>query len=483
MNRLLLQNIDDLVFLLPEGIWLLLIVVLLLLSWQGKNSIGWQWLFGIGVVAELCVLLLRHWQTNADVYGGPLFSGALWISSENSRFQFFSLLLALPGLFLLLRKSSDAVKAKPEWGILLASVLLSGQVLLMSREFTIWFISVEFLSLSVYTLVAMGGKEHATWASFRYLWFGGLAAGLSLLGISLYYGVQNSILLDAFPLLAPATIILPITFMLLGVLWFKVAAVPLHGWVPEVYSQSGFRLASFLTVYPKAVALMAMFQLIQWLGGIPDNLRYLVMAVGGLTLLVGTIGALRQQRFILLLAYSAIAQSGFMLLAFASPNAPSDTLLFYLFAYAPAVYLVFYLGERISAAVGSDDLALWSGLGKSHIGISLLLSIGLVSLLGLPPTLGFFAKLAVFIGLWKTFSEGGVAYGLVLMLALSLTLPGLYYYLRPLYFVFLKPSKRPTILTSPGIFQWICLILITVPLLLGFLWPEWVLEIPKLLLE
>lgn len=483
MHKLLLQNIDNIAFLLPEGVWLLLMLILLLLSWQGKKSIGWQWLFGIGVALELCVLLLRLGQVNAGINSGPLFSGALWVTSENVSFQFFALLLALPGLYLLLRNGSNAVNAKPEWGILLVAVLLSGQVLLMSREFTVWFISVECLSLSVYTLVAMGGKTHATWASFRYLWFGGLAAGLSLLGISLYYGIQNSLLLEAYPLLAPAPILLPLTFMLLGVLWFKVAAVPFHGWVPEVYAQSGFRLASFLTVYPKAVGLMTLFQLIQWLGGVSDYLRYLVLALGGLTLLIGTIGALRQQRFIMLLAYSAIAQSGFMLLTFASPNAPVETLLFYLFAYAPAVYLLFYLGERVSASVGSDELVLWSGLGKSHVAFSLLLSIGLVSLLGLPPTLGFFAKLAVFIGLWKTFSEGSVAYGLVLMLALGLTLPGLYYYLRPVYFLYLKPAKRPTILTSPGIFRWICLILIVLPLLLGFLWPEWILEIPKLLLE
>jgi NADH-quinone oxidoreductase subunit N len=234
---------------------------------------------------------------------------------------------------------------------------------------------------------------------------------------------------------------------------FKVAAVPFHMWVPDVYDGAPAPVTGFMAAGVKAAAFAVLVRIL--VGGFGDaqgalgahNWRDLVMWLAILTMLTGNLLAIPQRSVKRMLAYSSIAHAGYLLVAVAAMGAPgaradaTQGLLFYLAAYGATVigaFGVVSIIERKLALSGlGDDLSSWSGLSEKHPLLAAAMSLFMVSLAGVPPTAGFMAKVVVF----RSAIEANLAP--LAIVGVLTSVAGLYYYLRVVVYVYMVPEAKP----------------------------------------
>ena len=333
-------------------------------------------------------------------------------------------------------------------------------LLAQATDLIVIFLSLEVMSLAVYALCAWlrRGKRPAE-AAFKYFILGSFASALFLYGAALAFGatgstrladVANALLHGAAPgaerLLYAAAALLTAGFA------FKVAAVPFHMWVPDVYEGAPAPVTGFMAAGVKAAAFAVLVRiLVSGFGGGSGDLILvdwggLLVWLAALTMLVGNLLAIPQRSVKRMLAYSSIAHAGYLLIAVASmQKAPprvdaAQGLLFYLAAYAATVIgafgVVAVIERRLALSGNSDDLSSWSGLSERHPGLAAAMSLFMISLAGVPPTAGFMAKLTVF----RAAIEAGLTPLAVFGVLTSVA--GLYYYLRVVVYVYMYPSSK-----------------------------------------
>ena len=333
-------------------------------------------------------------------------------------------------------------------------------LLAQATDLIVVFLSLEVMSLAVYALCAYlrRGKRPAE-AAFKYFILGSFASALFLYGSALAFGatgstrlsdVANALLHGGAPgaerLLYGAAALLTAGFA------FKVAAVPFHMWVPDVYEGAPAPVTGFMAAGVKAAAFAVLVRILVFgFGGASGDLIVvdwgrLVVWLAALTMLVGNLLAIPQRSVKRMLAYSSIAHAGYLLIAVASmqkaPARPDATqgLLFYLASYAVTVIgafgVVAIIERRLALDGGGDDLSSWSGLSERHPGLAAGMSLFMVSLAGVPPTAGFMAKLTVF----RAAIEAGLTPLAVFGVLTSVA--GLYYYLRVVVYVYMYPSSK-----------------------------------------
>jgi NADH-quinone oxidoreductase subunit N len=350
----------------------------------------------------------------------------------------------------------------------LALFSASGMCLLaQATDLIVIFIALEIMSLGVYALTAWmrRGKRPAE-AALKYFVLGGFASALFLYGAALAFGATGSTrladLAAAVKLAAMGGRLAGLTWaagaLLLAGFFFKVAAVPFHMWVPDVYEGAPAPVTGFMASGVKAAAFAALARiLVQGYGdaqaapggpGWLDTVAFLAAA----TMLVGNILAIPQRSVKRMLAYSSIAHAGYLLVAVAAMAGGTvrgdamQALVFYLATYAVAVvgaFGVVGLIERRQHAQGfPDDIVTWSGLSQKHPGLAAAMALFMLSLAGVPPTAGFMAKLAVF----RSAIDAGLVWLAVLGVLTSVL--GLYYYLGvvvQMYMVAEKEGDEPVL--------------------------------------
>ena len=294
-------------------------------------------------------------------------------------------------------------------------------LLAQATDLIVMFISLEVMSLAVYALCAYlrRGKRPAE-AAFKYFILGSFASPIFLYGAALAFGATGSTrLADVASALreggppGASTLLYASAALLASGFAFKVAAVPFHMWVPDVYDGAPAPVTGFMAAGVKAAAFAVLVRiLVSGFGG-PAGDRVLVdwgalvVWLSALTMLVGNLLAIPQRSVKRMLAYSSIAHAGYLLVAVASMQRTgplrSDAvqgLLFYLASYAATVIgafaVVAIIERRLALSGGGDDLSSWAGLSERHPGLSAAMSLFMVSLAGIPPTAGFMAKLTVF---------------------------------------------------------------------------------------
>lgn len=323
----------------------------------------------------------------------------------------------LAGLGLVLTVARYPLAAAPEYvGSLLLAVV--GLMLLASaNELVLLFVSLELISIPTYVMLYVdrrGGSSAE--AAAKYFFLSILASGLLLYGLSFVYGIAGATDLGAVrdklsssDGLRGAGLVGVALVLVVAGLGFKTTAVPFHFYAPDVYQGTTHANAAFLSVMPKAAGLIALARLLLALApaGASDACR-LVMVLAVLSMTVGNLLALWQDNVRRLLAYSAIAHAGYLLLALSVAMAAGGqsmrwdavaSLLFYLAAYALATLGIFaalaYLGRSDQQINDVDELA---GLARAFPVTSAALAVCLLSLTGVPPLAGFWGKLAVFAG-------------------------------------------------------------------------------------
>jgi NADH-quinone oxidoreductase subunit N len=379
----------------------------------------------------------------------PVFEESLRVDGLGS---YLKVLMAAAGILTLAMTPARSQRHPSEYLALILAIVFGGYLLVMSHNFLMIFLSLEVISICSYVLAGFSFSKRGAEGSFKYFIFGSVASATMVYGFSLLYGITGSLnfsspqffdglLNQDTPITAVAS------FMILAGFLYKVAAAPMHPWAPDVYEAAPIPVIAFLSVAPKAAGfgILTKFVLAINLHGLAKHDWQTVIAVLALvSITIGNFSALRQNNPKRMMAYSSIAQSGFLLIGLAAflPQG-IHFMLFYLAVYLLMNFIVFNYLEYFSRN-GVNLISEYQGVGKFHMIPMLFLLIGLVALTGLPPTAGFTAKLLIFSSLWEGFSlSGDPILFVLLMFGLFNTVVALFYYLRIPYFAYLKTRETP----------------------------------------
>jgi NADH-quinone oxidoreductase subunit N len=329
-----------------------------------------------------------------------------------------------------------------EYHLLILTSLLGMLVLASARELVLLFVAFELMSIPLYVLAGFAKRDPiAVEASLKFFLVGAVSSAVMAYGLSFVYGAAGTTDLAGVakamasrdPLL---TLGLIATFTGFG---FKIAAFPFHMWVPDTYEAGGTPYVAWLSVAPKAAGFVAIFRV--YFEGVGERAAFMVPLAAGLatvTMVAGNLMALPQQNAKRLLAYSGIAQIGYMLVGVAAASASGTAMvLFYLVAYVFGNMGAFLVVDAVGRAEGSENVAALRGLAQRSPMLALAMLLFLLSLGGIPFVAGFWAKLYVF---WAAAQQG--LYWLVLLGAL-LTVVALFYYLIVAKRMYIESPARP----------------------------------------
>ncbi len=373
-----------------------------------------------------------------------LFNNMLAVDNFALFFKFLFLGIA----FLVILASSDYVSKFARFrGEYYALVLLStlGMMLMAATtELISIYIALELTSISLYVLVGFLKDPKSTEASLKYLLLGAVASAVLLFGMALVFGFTGQTqlgeiaqVLQAMPaqtILASPALILGIVLLVAG-FGFKIAAVPFHMWVPDVYEGAPTPITAYLSVASKAAGFAVILRVFYSAFGLPDwlslnwGLIFAVLAAIGMTL--GNVTALPQTNIKRMLGYSSIAQAGYLMVGLATLGlAPAvgilgqSSVLFFLASYTVANLGAFIAIIAITNKLDSDLIQDFAGMGKRAPVLALALSLCLISLIGMPPAAGFMAKFYIF--------SGAVQQGLLWLVIIAVinSVVSAYYYLR-----------------------------------------------------
>ena len=321
-----------------------------------------------------------------------------------------------------------------EYGALALFAVQGMLLLVAANNFITLYLGLELMSLSLYALIAMRRDDAAAIeAAMKYFVLGALASGLLLYGMSMLYGATGSMMIpqvaqkiagagdEVFPVLA-----LGLVFVVVGCA-FKLGAAPFHMWLPDVYHGAPVAVTLFIGSAPKIAALaMLLRMLAEAAPSLAADWSGMLAAVAAVSLAIGNVAAIAQDNLKRMLAYSAIAHSGFVLLGvIAGSEQGYAAAVFYIFAYALMTvggFGMIVLLSRAGAEV--DRLADLRGMAQRNGVVAALIAILMLSMAGIPPVVGFYAKFAVI----KAVIESGWLW--LAVAAVLFSVVGAFYYLR-----------------------------------------------------
>ena len=328
-------------------------------------------------------------------------------------------------------------------------------VMVSASHFLTIYIGLELLSLSLYTLVAMNrDSDLATEAAMKYFVLGALASGMLLYGMSMIYGATGSLdigtIRDAIQGMESddAMLILGLVFIIVGI-GFKLGVVPFHMWMPDIYQGAPTSVVLFIGTAPKVAAFAFIMRLlVDGFQGLADNWSEMLTIIAVLSMATGNILAIAQTNLKRMLAYSTISHMGYFLLGIlsANPNGYSASL-FYVIIYSFTSLAAFGLIIMMSrAGFEAEEISDYRGLNKRHPWFAFLVALVMFSMAGIPPTIGFFAKLSVIQALVD------VEMYWLAVIAVLFAVIGAYYYLRIVKTVYFdKPETDEAMQAKPGL--------------------------------
>jgi NADH-quinone oxidoreductase subunit N len=466
------QLLDHTQFLLPELIVLVGAFLILILGFF--PAVSHRWLTGIALSVLLMAgtLLVRSWP-DAPI---EFFYEMLRLDHLASALR----LLLIGTAVLLCFMPFNTKNRFSEYLFFLLIITLGGNLLVMSIDLLSVVLALEVISLSSYALVGFSFSKASAEGSWKYFLIGSVATAITLFGMSYLFGATGttqftSTLFLERALTQPSSLLKMGALLSLAGFLFKIGAAPFHWWAPDAYQSAPVAVTTLLATLPKVAGMgvLIRFTLALHLFGQGDlNWRLVLAGLALVTLLAGNLGGLFQKNALRLMAYSSIAQSGFVLVGLASLTLEgTQTALFYLVTLVVMNVLTFRCLQHFESMTGTYELEKWIGWGRQQLLLTTFLTIGLIALAGLPPTGGFMAKLFVFSTLWQGYQTNGEFLLAVLFgVGLVATVIGLFFYLKAPYFLLIKtPSALiATKKSEPGtLFTW----LLVVVILLLFFYP------------
>jgi NADH-quinone oxidoreductase subunit N len=329
----------------------------------------------------------------------------------------------------------------PEFFMLMLSALLGMFFLISSGNLLIFYLSLELATIPVAALANFDlDKKISSEAAMKMILSSAFSSGILLFGISLMYGATGTISFAELPQQLDGSPLQVLAFVLLFTGFaFKLSIVPFHLWTADVYEGSPIATTSFLSVVSKgAVAFIfisALYKVFQPLHEIWYNLL-IVLAIA--TMVIGNLFAIRQQNIKRFLAFSSIAQVGFILVGISgNNNAGVSSVIYFVLIYTFSNLAAFGVASAISSETGKENINDYKGLYRTNPFMSWILALALFSLAGIPPTAGFFGKLFL---LTAGASKG--SYWFIGIAALNMVI-SLYYYLMVVRAMFMDKNDQP----------------------------------------
>lgn len=418
------------------AIALLLLVAEIFISKNKKGSIVHLAIFLFGIHTVIGFLPLGE---TSILFGGMF--------QTNNLIHFFKNVLNI-GVFILLLQSADWIQEKiveqekgTEFFVLLFFSLLGMYFMISSGDFLMFYLGLELSTLPAAALAAYEtSKRISSEAGIKLILSAALASGVSLFGISLLYATSGSIYFNEIIEVISLNNLTILGFILFFTgLSFKISLVPFHFWTADVYEGAPINVSSYLSVISKGAAtfilMILLFTVFKSLMPVWENIVYVVALA---TMFIGNLFALRQQNMKRFLAFSSIAQAGFILLGLiAGDQLGTATVVYFVMIYIFSNLAAFGVVQAISLKTGKETMDDYNGLYRTNPNLSLIMMLALFSLAGIPPIAGFFGKIFLF-----TAAASKGYYLLVFLAVVNVTI-SLYYYLLVIRAMFIRQNENP----------------------------------------
>ncbi|MBF2004044.1 MAG: NAD(P)H-quinone oxidoreductase subunit N [Chlorogloeopsis fritschii C42_A2020_084] len=428
---------------LPEGIVVATLLGVLIVDLiLGRNSSRWIGYLAIAGLFAAIVALYLQWDNSNPMF----FAGAFNGDDLSIVFRGIVALSAAVTILMSIRYVEQSGTALAEFIAILLTATLGGMFLSGASELVMIFVSLETLSISSYLLTGYTKRDpRSNEAALKYLLVGAASTAVFLYGISLLYGLSggqtelNAIAngIATANLAQSLGVVIALVFVIAGV-GFKISAAPFHQWTPDVYEGAPTPVIAFLSVGSKAAGFALAIRLLTTVFPlVAEEWKFVFTALAVLSMILGNVVALAQTSMKRMLAYSSIAQAGFVMIGLvADTQAGYASMIFYLLVYLFMNLCGFTCIILFSLRTGTDQIAEYSGLYQKDPLLTLGLSIALLSLGGIPPLAGFFGKIYLF---WAGWQAG--LYGLVL-LGLVTSVVSIYYYIRVVKMMVVKEPQE-----------------------------------------
>jgi NADH-quinone oxidoreductase subunit N len=417
---------------------------LALLAGQRRN-VGVVAALGFGVVLLATLLVTLPTVDNALIFGGML-------RNDWAAFAFRLLFLFAGMITALISVDSPGIGKQGEYYVVLVTAVLGMNLMAASADLIMLYLAIETTSIGLYALAGFLREDTKSAESgLKYFLFGAFTSTVMLYGFSLLYGFTGETNLyrigGALLDYRIDVIVLPLLLVLVG-FGFKTSLVPFHFWAPDVYEGAPTPVTAFLSVASKAAGFAVLIRVL--LSVFPDLQaiwQALLMAMAVLTMTLGNVVALTQRNIKRLLAYSSIAQAGYILLGLAaySPENANGlaATVYYLGMYTITNLIAFGVIVLVSRVTGSEEIADFAGLSRRAPGLALAMLIAFLSLGGIPPLAGFLGKFYLFTAVIEQYQATGnnPYYLALLIIAIVNAIISLYYYLVVLKVIYLNPPK------------------------------------------
>jgi len=456
--------------LVPEIYFLAVGAVFLTLSMTRPNSrrdfSAALFLAGLGVAVTLATVRLEgslfHGAYRADLFS-QLFKGLL-------SFGFFLVVCLCSTL------NGIHEEKRSEFYLLLTTCTLGMMLLVSSLELLTMYVALELASYSLYALVPLrsgGGQEME--AGIKYFLSGIATSALMLFGLASLFAATQTTLISELALKLPGLLNTPMAFI--GLLltlcgfFFKLALFPFHIWAPSVYQGAANQVTAFVATATKVTAMAMLVRLVS-MGNGNTSLAHVLIALAIVSMTYGNLVALVQKDFKRLLAYSAIAHAGYSLIGILSMNPTGyAAAVFYALAYLAMTFTCFLVVVKIASDGRDVAIVQLAGLHRRSPLLAMALMVGVFSLGGIPPTIGFTGKFLVF----NAAMEKG--YFLLVLIAMINVVVSLYYYIQVVKAAFLlEPVEElpPIHLSAPATTLTVVMVVVIV---VGGIWPRYLLQL------
>ncbi len=318
---------------------------------------------------------------------------------------------------------------------LISASVVGMLVMTSARDLVSIFVAIELVSIPAYLLAAWRKRDlKSNEAGLKYMLMGVFASAIMLYGMSVLYGVTGSTRLDdigvALAGQSAPLVTLAVVFTIIG-FGFKVSAVPFHTWAPDTYEGAPTPLTAFLAVASKAAGFVALISVVIFaFPGQADVVQPLMWVLSAVTMTVGNLIAMRQTNIVRMLAYSGVAQAGYMLAPLAvyadRPDQAASAIVTYLVIYAAMNLGAFAVVMSVARKTRSGEISSYGGLFHYAPGLTAIMTAFLFSLAGIPPVGGWWAKFEIF----RVLTNGGNTWGVALAVVAAVnSVIAAYYYL------------------------------------------------------
>lgn len=426
-----------------------------------------------------CVRILMS-DMNDQELGGLILGGMLSVDRFALTFKVILYLFTIMVVCLWITTTREGVRTvdAPDYITLILGGVLGMGLMASAANFLMIFLAIEAASFPSYALAGFRKTTRkGSEASLKYVLFGSASSAIMLYGLSMLYGGYGTLDVATIAMAfategMSAGLMMGLFGFIIG-LGFKLSAVPMHFWCPDVFEGASFEITTFLSVASKGAAIILLLRVMLTLGYyMPESNEGALVGIGSFVALVGLVtatwgnlAAYFQDNIKRLLAYSSIAHAGYMIMAAAMITATMQqdveagqqlayAILFYLFVYAAMNLGAFTIAAVVERATGSESLKDYAGLGVRNPALAIALGCFLMSLFGMPLTGGFWGKVRIGFEIW---SQGSWAIIFVVGLVLN-TVFSLYFYLKPIIYMVWKPAAdRTPIPISPA--AWMIIII------------------------